>query len=502
MRKIGLMMICAFSVQAEIVQHQFTDPNGLTKVIMPSANSEWPLGKSYLNAAKDHSLLASSGLSRKIEVEITQDNGNWSYRELSDIVRVDDRLSDHLGREFYGKEFRLPNSIPEGSYRITKRIFDNYDNLISTEEGELIIDVTAPSIGSLSASPDLGYGNVSGHLIVNGIRYISTDLNEVKDNVGIENAQVTATRLESGETFGPFNVDVEGSVISIGKEPFQRKGGNYQLDYVITDYAGNQTKARHIVSNQDIETPLFDIIAIRDTKHPDAGKHNLPFPGASEYVEYTPGLTIYSNPVYIVARLDRDEHKKYSDHGLGYAEYCEAINCLDESILYEQGNSVYVRSRRERGIFEGRSEWRSANAGMHLRSGEIDIKIAPNTPIPPKPVSRGLWRETTQKWDDTWQIRDQNEIFDKFRLVMEPREQRQRLRISTPRLNPASHNGVSTTYNNYYLEPGQTELVINNPTSFSWKELQQLGHSLEEEPWRVTFHVQTYIDGTTLQGID
>lgn len=502
MRKVYLMLVCAFSAHSEIVQHQFEDPSGTTKVVMPSSNSDFPLGTTYLNSAKNHSLLASSGLSRKIEVEITQDNGNWSYRELSDVVRVEDRLSDLMGREFYGKEFTVPSSIPEGNHEIVKRIYDNYDNLISTDVGELIIDVTAPTVGSISASPDLGYGSVSGNLIVNGVRYISTDLNGVKDNVDIESVQITAKHLESEEMFGPFNVDVEGGVVSIGKEPFQRKGGNYQLDYLITDLAGNQTNVSYTVSNQDIETPPFDIVAIRDTKHPDVGKHNLPFPDAEQYVEYKEGMTIYSNPVYIVARLDRDEHKKYSDHGLGYAAYCEALNCLDETILHEQGNDVYVRSRRERGIFEGRSEWRSANAGMHLRTGEIEIKFDSNTPIPPKPISRGLWRETTQQWDDTWQIRDQAEIFDKFRVVMEPREHTQRIRVSTPRLNAGAYNGVSTTYNDYYLEPGETELIVDNPTSFSWKELQELGHSLEEEPWRVTFHVQTYINDTTLRGED
>ncbi|MGR5287178.1 Ig-like domain-containing protein [Vibrio maritimus] len=102
------------------------------------------------------SLVVATGLDRFVVVKVKAADGTLLSEHKTTRVTINDRLATSTGST-YGKS--IPLSFPrEGKYSLTYQMLDTLDRVIESAEYNVITDITAPSVGSITASMPYGRG--------------------------------------------------------------------------------------------------------------------------------------------------------------------------------------------------------------------------------------------------------------------------------------------------------------------------------------------------------
>ena len=356
----------------------------------------------YINPKNSVTVHISGGLDRRLKVSLVQGSDVLDSLTTSPIT-VNDRIS-YQDREFYGKKVDL--AVPsDGEYEYRAELQSITGSVIDTWVHPVVIDTTPPTTGEFRVEPDRGNGPITGIMYAGSTDYIQTTLAGISDHGRIAHAIAWSTD-EFGNKSNEYQLTVsESGETSIQREIFPKELRKYTIYFKIFDHAGN-----FILKSKEVLYPYkpayrdqFEIVGIYDPRNPKAGFLPYKQVNLNSYAPYTKGMKIYSNPIKVLVRIPKNNHRLYNDLGIGYPAYCGSNgigDCIDSKVLFEDKDFVYMLSRDWRSIREGGGRYRfsSANKGLYRDAGWIDIKLDPSAPIPPKLNSIHWWNPEKSIW--------------------------------------------------------------------------------------------------------
>ena len=499
-RKIGAgllsALVCSVS-QAAIEGVEFEDVYNQQKSLAVS-------DAQFINPKSSTTLVVSGGLDRKLRAKLL-DGSQVIEQQTSDTISISDRIS-FKGTEFYGKKLTLAAPVDGNNYSYQVELLSLDGNLLDTWTHPVTVDTTPPVVGEFQYEPYDGVGAITGLPYVGQTDYIQTTLTGVTDaNSGIDGG--TAWSIdEFGNRSQSYSLKVSSSgETSIQREIFPEYLRQYTIYFEITDRAGNRsTKSQEVLNTQKIvhteDKNKFEIVAIYDPTNPLAG--TLPYGRSdlNDYAPYTPGMTISSNPIRVLARFKKDYHYKYDDLGIGRASYCSIGECISSTPLFEDANSVYGLNSEWRALnSSGSVYFDSANRGGYRDKATINVKLSPDAPIPPDISNYYLWREDLKQWVNgthLYGIKEGNIPIEKVKATFKTRDYRQRLALQRVEPKPEdSRYGTTSKWHSVYAEPGTSEVIFDFPTTVTTRELWESSKEATYPFFRNTLTFYLHSDG-------
>ncbi|EGQ7973454.1 DUF4165 domain-containing protein [Vibrio parahaemolyticus] len=132
---IGAVATLSSNANAEFVFFQ-KEVDNVTSSLVP---------QKFINSTS-LSLGISAGLDRKLKLELVNSTGLVIYTTTTGMVTVDDRISNPVGNDFYGKVISLPELTDQESYTVTQTVLDGKSNEIKSESYEFTVDEDGVSL--------------------------------------------------------------------------------------------------------------------------------------------------------------------------------------------------------------------------------------------------------------------------------------------------------------------------------------------------------------------
>ncbi len=319
--KRNLALIASFflvssAAVAGIEQAVFSNANGATQSVEGS-----DLGFISINSAIQ--LYISSGLDRKLEVQLVSDSGNIVDNVETSVINISDRLTVG-GDDFYGKIVTLDAPPSDGSYRFVVKSVDLSGSITSTSSYSFIQDTTAPTIaGSFTLTRNAWYATIDKFGRADTVKQLN--VSGVTDANGIDHVKYWVNQSDNTKKYADIqynnysnSVVIDGSIAaSTNMVP---SPGYYEFGIDVVDLAGNKsTKSRY--SHIDLTCPSTDNSVTQVYNE-----------NSEVWQTYSPGMVIYANPVKV--RYGRD----LNDFATPSAPYGWKIG---SAISYSDGNYAY-----------------------------------------------------------------------------------------------------------------------------------------------------------------
>lgn len=294
-----LAVLTAGTAHADLLEYSFTGADGSQRTLTPTAN--------YANPTGAMTFALSAGVDRKVRMSIVDSSGSVISSKTGKLLGANDRINVS-SKEYYGEYLSL--DMPgEGNYLLRAEILSNDESLVRKDEYPVIFDITPPELGDFTWGMFAGLGG-SIAMIGSGTDYIG--LENIDDvGTGIDKIEFYTRSLESGEIqyrSSGFNSSASNTQFLLRDKGLQRtlfkvEDSEYEIGFKVYDKAGNvTTKSRQ--SFVDIENPKIEISDIFDVK-------------TNSWIPYSPGMTVYSNPVLYRLVTASSNLAKNNPHGIG-----------------------------------------------------------------------------------------------------------------------------------------------------------------------------------------
>ncbi|USD58838.1 DUF4165 domain-containing protein [Vibrio sp. SCSIO 43140] len=432
----------------------FTDTNGSHIERKVS-----PVGETFFNNQSALKLYISSGLDRRIRVSVNY-NQAQTGQMTSHIIGIDDRLT-YQNDTFYGVTFDIstPN---DGTYELFIETLDLTGTVVATETVVLKRDTQGPVIGELNG---YGYGGYEGHTFQPANSWLWSAWNDnYLEYQGITDADSGISKVEL-ETFvmEPTQTLYKTRVLAYSESTqtarftlsqdrgFLPQGDNaetpFGFRYKVTDVAGN-------VSYSPIQTIYYDTFAFNPGENVvhavyDPDSSNV-IAGLSGFVPYQSGMTVKTNPIQWLYKIDNNNYSSFALGGLGCVGAKQVIldynsegytYCLyDRSYNYLNGN--YVR-------FNQRATWSVGYLSYNL-------VLADTAPL--SPVNNGSqYRYSDRGWGSWFREVKISELPVRIEAVKRFAEPRSYVQVF-------KHAGVECQ-----IPIGETECTAEFPRTDAWE---------------------------------
>lgn len=370
-----LVALVTGTANADLLEYTFKAPDGKDRTLTPDVR--------YANPTGNITFSLSAGIDRKVRMSILNSNGAVVSTSTSALIGAPDRITVG-GNSYYGARLSLP-SPSDGSYLLRAEILTGEGTPVRVDEYSWVVDSIAPSFASVApvytyygqvttgSLWKLGYGSGNNSILMTGISD-SSPIKSVRvllyrqNNTVYQDKEISydETKNEARlwhevDFFPPTDLDEE-----------------FVLRFAITDDAGNT----HLSAVQKV---MFDNIANAPTAPYgvfDPQSVNVLHPGLSGFVPYVAGMTVKTNPIKLVWRVQKNNWFEYREGGISLA------NGLGENTkVAEDSEYVYIVTTSPYGQTDG-NYFRWVNFGQWGGGGiYYDLKLSPSAPQSPRLLS-------------------------------------------------------------------------------------------------------------------
>ena len=496
MRKLNkiaalVMVALAAPVSAQVYELSFTDTNAEAVVKKPDQTWYNPNGTIIVTAI--------SGLDRKVKVELLK-GGSVVQTETSGVITVANRISASDGNEFYGVKFNLTKP-QDGNYILRTTVYDLNNVQVSVNDYPLNVDTVPPTSGPMTTVAS-GYGRVNTGpewLLGNGgADYPDITLNSVQDNAsGIASGKFVMYRGDGSACCqrdlamvvanNSFNVPMRSIF------PRSNLDELFQLEFQIKDKAGNVYKSpRQNARWDDVANPpgVFGVY--------NPHSNNVLGPGLSQFDPYTPGMSVWSNPIRLAYRLLKSDYAPLVRSGLNL------VNAVGEvTKVGEDGTYVYLTMTAPLGMKDG-NYIRWVNFG-EWGGGYIDYNLKLGAGVPDTPQLLAVEYLYSDIGWGTWQRYSVNNsslpvTISKIRYTVAPRPYAQIVEHYANCVVPANSNSCMADWSTT-LAKGTTGYIHDVVNVYNEARTLRSNPSWAEVDWNDQHYpsiAQTYNANTKL----
>lgn len=377
---LAVSTLCAAqSASAEIVQYSFLhSQKGVLTATEPTGAAD------YLSASNQIHIDASAGLDQKIRVSFLNSNDELVTQQISTVISANDRILVN-GRSYYGKRLTLKAPI-EGAYTVKQEILSTSDDVIQTSTKNIVIDTTAPTMGSMTGSKT-SYGQV----ITGDIWKLGTSAsganqlyaNEVDDNNSIKETYVTVYREDGSVNMTrrtSYDVVTKKSAFVYTHSFFPNSDLDELFNIKVTavDLAGNETSTYQKAYFDNIGNSPTEPYAIYDPT-----SSSTIIAGQPGMVKYVSGMTVKTNPVQLIYKLEKNNWHKYRQGGLSFANTHSPV-----TEVATDSEHTYIHLSAPFGNFSSNSSrWTNFGAYGGGSAFRYNLKLDPNADKTPRIIS-------------------------------------------------------------------------------------------------------------------
>ena len=419
------------SVLAGLEQTVFTDTTGTQQSIIGDELTFTSINSSV-------QLYISSGLDRKLQVQLVDSSGLVIQEVTTSVINVDDRIS--VGsNDYYGKIVSLNAPTSDGTYTFIVISKDLSGNVTSTTSYEFTQDTTAPSItGEFSLTVNAYHGTIDNFGTTSTTKQLN--VSGVSDLNGIDHVRYWVEQSDNSKKYADvqYNADSEKVVIagsiatstSLVPEP-----GYYHIGIDVYDAANNvATKSRYSHIDLTCPTTDHDLTQVYNDK-------------TGEWETYTSGMTIYANPVTVRYR------RNLSDFATTEAPYGwkmgSGISYSDSDYAYYERTFPY---KQEYTYFQFFSE--SGHSCRTYRLKNFNFTLASGVDLAPVKTGFSYQTDLSSDWVSSENFKTATAAtITKVRLFSEARNYRQKRTL----------NGGGSCY----IEIGSTYCDISTSYTYS-----------------------------------
>ncbi len=356
---------------ADLAALSYTDTANEAQTVAPA--------QQYINPTGGMDLYLTAGLDRKVGYVLKNSAGQTVAEGVSGLITAADTLAV-LGQTYYGKVLTIPSTLAEGNYTLTAQILTSGGSLVSSQDYPLVVDRTPPAAGEwwsyiYQATKRVLFENA----LLTGFYVYQIWLKNVADLSGIQTVQFESYDPVTGTIYttrsGWYNsatqeAGIGGGTTSLVSGYLPARDGPLGLKFLLIDQAGNQAVLTRIVRFDGILDPKPELVAVHN---PNVTAEYIPGSGLVGYVPYTPGMTVYENPMKFLYRLPRSNWQSENpDYGIYITHQPNILQSAQRApVIYEDANYVYIRADVSYGgtILPGQ-QWLSIWDELQRRSSE------------------------------------------------------------------------------------------------------------------------------------
>lgn len=456
---IGALALFAASAplstaQAELVQYSF-EAQGKEVVVADPGDREW------LNARGDMEFTLSAGLERKVRMRITDSDGNVLAEDTSGTLGPSDEITVD-GDTYYGERFNLPAPDSAGSYVLRAQILDETGEVASEDVYPVGFDFTPPQVdGSIEIEQrqrgilqDENGNRIHGFQGVNSVwgfgGYSVSGISA--SGAPVERVDFVATDSE-GTTRRQRGIDFNGDSLTVSreavKETMPHNQDLYDLEVRVIDAAGNigaigeRIGLSHRPFTEDRPKP--EPVAVEDPGH--GGGWN----GSSTYVPYEDGMTVHTNPVRMVFRIDRRNYFGDTPWGLRPSQRnSDSTDELSDNVIHQTAEAVYVETNAHPISKSGvtQIDWSYGNQLVISETVPTYLRLADGVTKAPRVLEGQVYTTEGKRTHDRLNS-DTGYKIERVVLDLEPRPYKQRIEsyYASDVIVPAGAESAEIVYN-------------------------------------------------------
>lgn len=483
-------IVTSTSVLAGLEQTVFTDTTGTQQSIVGDELT-------FTSINSDVQLYISSGLDRKLQVQLVDSAGLVIQEVNTSVINVSDRIS--VGdNDYYGKIISLKAPNADGSFTFIIISKDLSGNVTSTSSYEFTQDTTAPSItGEFTLTNNAYHGTIDNFGTTNTTKQLN--VSGVSDLNGIDHVRYWVEQPDKSKKYADvqYNADSQKVVIagsiatskSLVPEP-----GYYQIGVDVYDAANNvATKSRYSHIDLTCPTTDHDLTQVYNDK-------------TGEWETYSSGMKIFANPVKVRYR------RNLSDFATAEAPYGwkigDGISYKDSDYAYYERTFPYKQAYTYFNFFS-----ESGHACRTYRLRNFNFTLASGVDL--APVSTGLAYQTnlSSEWVNSETFRTAEEAtITKVRLFSEARSYRQKRTLngggSCYVEIGSTYCDISTSYSRssgrgyspyaYYASKDDDSMKVHSSYLYTyWDFNSPVISSLKQDASNKTIQMNTYDADTT-----
>lgn len=294
------------NVSAELLKISYTDTNQAIRNINPT--------DAYIGNHTGIQFALSAGVERVVQITIKNQNNETIKTLTSEKLGPADRITVD-GNEYYGSLLNV-GTINEGKYKLAANILSSTGNVISSEQYDLTIDTTAPTLGKFSWAFPYGRGTAKDGLP----KFSHTDdrhftLEDIHDELSPINKVIYKTYWESNGKEGQLYKTGEVNYLPNSNKAMLGTGGNnsnaavffpsntqskHKVVFEVSDIAGNVASKEMYFYNNSKCGPTPKIAAIEDPTY--SGQ----FLGEVGFRPVTSKTPINKNPLEAIYRVEKE----------------------------------------------------------------------------------------------------------------------------------------------------------------------------------------------------
>lgn len=409
---------------------------------------------SYVNNSSGINLALSAGLDRRLRL-VTAKDGQITSDNLSSVIGIDDMITINE-RSFYGKMMTAPIGS-DGLHNITIETQTLAGTVVHTEQFEVLRDTQAPAVGEMFIN---SYGGTTNEFTPPDVWYTGyysnnyLQINDVDDQFsGVDKVEIVSVIFELdtpteykrrtldydfAQKFARFNFSSDSRFWLHDDNGELMQGVKFE----ITDRAGNVTETPIQKMYYDTVGAVgLELIGVREP-----GSTNV-MGGQEGYVPYVPGAEVFENPISLLYRIPKDQHRKYVRGGYNAQGSTSQLYDVDDNYVYAIFTRAFNFKDSNHIKFSDQRQWIAERVNYNL-------VLAEGVPESPVRVGGAQYNYTDIGWSswNRWRIQ-----VDK--LPIEILGSRQRVE-PRPYVQRWSHGGYSCE-----IQPGDDicETVHDKP---------------------------------------
>ena len=390
---LALLSVLSVSVNAEILQIEFTDTLGKAKTITPQNNE-------FLNLSTPPVFIVGGGLDRKIRVRLLTSSDSLIEEITTGVIGVSDRLTVS-NKDYYGKRIETTKTLLEIAYKAEVDLLDIQGVVISTDTYNFTVDATPPVItGQIKFSiKGMSGGNVNIFDYLEQREFYVDGISDASS--GLDSAVFFATLDGStDEKSLAVNLDPATGIASWLKPTnyrtlFYQNRSDYNIGFKIIDKAGNEAR----VSQNSAFNGVCGTRKVTDIWNPSTAKWD----------KYTAGMTVFENPFKFRVGVPLSEH--VTTNGIGRFGYNFGISSQDSQYAYRDLAAYYPPTYRYYTFY--------TDAGYcgSVHQSNASVKLAPGVDEAPKSNGLSYLVDGEDNWINSTNLR-RNKPYTVKRVIL------------------------------------------------------------------------------------
>ncbi|MBW1952082.1 MAG: DUF4165 domain-containing protein [Deltaproteobacteria bacterium] len=391
-----MLLLVPVSVWADVIALSYEDPANELQTVKPT--------RQYVNATGPVSFYLNAGLDRRVGYIITDGSGQTVVEGMSDLIKPSDTITVY-DLTYYGKVLVTPETIAEGSYTLTAQILDSAGSVVSTQSYPLVVDRSEPTAGEWWRLVSYNTKSFADNDRLFGTYIYSIWLKNVNDLSGVTEVQFESYDPDTGAVLtskaGWYNDSTKEAGIGNGyninlvrTNYLPSLDGLLGLRFILTDKAGNQGILTRIVKFDGHRNPLPELVAVHN---PSVTTEFIPGSGLVGYEAYTPGMTVYENPMKFLYRLPRSNWTKENpDYGVYlWTTPIYQQGTKEPPVIYQDDTYVYFDVTLPYSPINFYRVWTLTKGSGYTIGLGFNIKLAENAIQSPKWLGMQYYRTDT-----------------------------------------------------------------------------------------------------------